>query len=1741
MYLRLFWWILILLFFVSCNKQQGSVSIDTGGIFTPILFEINNKNADGQTLDFGEHLLTDDPQNLTIKVNNNSDFPYTDLELIFSVDEDHSPSISFAPGSDGEVTFPGFEGTCTRILNPKTSCTIKATLAPRDERKYKETLTLNFKNYVTPESHVGVIVLIAGMPAALSFTNDQSQYTFGQIVGPASTPVVERADAVTYTQELEVVNAGGLPAKDLIVNQVETCASTSTNTCPTDMNGAYSIENFCPPRLEPKEKCKLILSFSPKNQDPESGTVSEDIKEINYRSNVRFSYIKDPKSGTGGLNAYFKSLSTNIEAKFKVAIKVLNFDPPVISGNRETRTFRINNLGYREGSIQTLDVRDSGGIRMVSCAATEGSSYLTCFNSSNTATTLSEFPFTIKDRNKCLTTPSEDKQLIPVGSGCIFDLIFQPSVTYLQNKETEFLNLQPEVVFDSRWRGVEKIVRSFLFEEGVSAKSRSAARLVMDKLSFNSVNYTASGDSPWSVNLGRLTLQSPLFFKRKPMILTFKNVGSIPATNLSFSDASGKSIPVGGSSVSLGVTQPYYYTGTIASESNCTIINPNETCSITFMFSPIGMDTNTEENSNMFDGIDLTLTPYKGIKANYTTGASFLDSNRFVDVPDYPPISVETRMKASLVRKGLLMQLTDDTRNVSGVGNGFNVVGDTIINHFFLQNIGTGPVPYFRLMDRPLNGISLIPTPDPETYGADFDCLSIGDEDFIGTVPANAHPSTRTGLFNSFPKEASCVYRVQFKATTDSKFHNASSSPCKMGLPTATNLDEGIRYFSRDAQQTGSGEDLWEFCNINSMQFSNITFNYYDGDSTDPALPPNSIYGNIFTLTDYNFQIFQNKRGKLIPYRFLPWLGATVYRPDFTYPQLSSTKTTLTIPETWFYGPLNEFYSLPLDPTMTSPFIKGGESRNFVPTLAGYAQRGNYDYIYYMGSFPQNSGPVSLSLGLKNYGNTGVKLLSYFTQPDAAFSIVSAPSTFPVIVSPTGDLTPQDFSLSTVTPGEHWLSIEYNIEDGSHIDPLIYASSSLPKNLGSAGRMQRTQKILIIGHVMETTQHPKISFSVQDYEVIQNDGVPPTEIIGQETSIPLSWNTTTAPSSLTFDTIKLTKAATPNDPYAKKRLIFRNNSNSVINNFKVLYRADVLTHLSKMLSPNFTMINGETTCAAGMSLAVGASCQMTLKYQPGSTESSDSFIATIQYEAAPGRYLMENVGVSLLPRSPGFVIAQGITPETINYKVTPTSSVSSRQSYPLNFGTTTLNIVPKSFSFNQSSGTFKKIQVANTQPTKASLLLSYHKYLSANSLRGFSPSSIPSTATIPDASEYRAVDGLSYSRIHRIKYSDNSDRFVVEASKGCFFGDDENNASIPLHQRGFNNTTTTPCYLIVTFNANFEYLLKTISVTNGDDMRGIASELWYYSVNRSSTASLWVHLKGSINPDVSIATTSYTNVTAFENKSVYFNAPKFNPTTSSVGDVVGVRILYSSSSSGLSNPYAAISTYVDVKPYSPSSPQLASILTGLANGQFFYFRAVAIRKDSRFVDTAPKKFLGLGAGEYLSLANNLATPLGALVPPINHYYFHDQKLVVDKSLTNGVQFETYSQSSARCTGRARMILKNPSAINYPYQLIKKSTWNLIAPIPSATNYIGSDQIFHWLADSPSSIDTTLGNLMGFLPNQASQLLESSKVFYIRNSSTPASSVNHAIGGIPGTTFSNFYSLVDGKIAFGSARCMVVLP
>jgi hypothetical protein len=540
-----------------------------------------------------------------------------------------------------------------------------------------------------------------------------------------------------------------------------------------------------------------------------------------------------------------------------------------------------------------------------------------------------------------------------------------------------------------------------------------------------------------------------------------------------------------------------------------------------------------------------------------------------------------------------------------------------------------------------------------------------------------------------------------------------------------------------------------------------------------------------------------------------------------------------------------------------------------------------------------------------------------------------------------------------------------------------------------------------------------------------------------------------------------------------------------------------------------------------MVIHAGTECTLTLKYQPTAADSSENFILTAMYRAGPGQYLMQNIQVSLLPRSPGFLIAEGKSLESINYKISPTSSSTTRSSYPLNIGTQILNVVPKIFNFNASSGAFQKLTIANTQPTKASLLLSYQKYLTAHSLRDYSPETPAPTSVIPDASEYRVWDGQSYVPINLMKYASGADRVLIEASKGCLFGDDETNEAIAAHQKGFNDNTTLPCHLIVTFSANFDYLRDIIQVTDGDDMRGTASELWYFSVNRSSTASFWVHIKGTINPDLSIASGTYSDVKAFENRTVSMIVPKFNPSNSDLGQVVGTRIIMGSSSTVLNDPYnPALTNYIDIKPYDPLNPQTANFSVGMSNGSFYYYRAVAIRRDFRF--TIAERFSGLGPGEYLSLATSLATPLKVLVPPLNHFYFHNQKIIVEKSLHGGVAYDTHAVASNRCTSRPRVHLKSPGNVYRSYQLINLNIWDLLLSTPAATNYGSMKEISHWLSDPTTSIDTQCSAMPGFVPNNASQLLDSSFAFYFRNSANPAANVNQSRWGSARDTVLELY-------------------
>src|SRR5690606_17210357 len=103
---------------------------------------------------------------------------------------------------------------------------------------------------------------------------------------------------------------------------------------------------------------------------------------------------------------------------------------------------------------------------------------------------------------------------------------------------------------------------------------------------------------------------------------------------------------------------------------------------------------------------------------------------------------------------------------------------------------------------------------------------------------------------------------------------------------------------------------------------------------------------------------------------------------------------------------------------------------------------------------------------------------------------------------------------------------------------------------------------------------------------------------------------------------------------------------------------------------------------------------------------------TFVFSSARKEYFMQNVGISLAPKSPGKLIAVGKTLQTINYQP-KTGSMIVRDSYRLQFPDVQLTSIPTEINFNAESGTYSKIELQNQEETKVSLLLAYQRYLAA--------------------------------------------------------------------------------------------------------------------------------------------------------------------------------------------------------------------------------------------------------------------------------------------------------------------------------------------------------------------------------------------------------------------------------------------
>ncbi len=550
--------VLALIFIVAgCNTKKGEdVEVNTSGIYTPVSITYNFEEL-GTSYDFGEYLIGSGPTIYKITVRNNSFFPITDLNLSMSTFE--SFGFSFEKLEDGKNKFPGKTGTCTATLAPAHSCVIALQFETNISKQYTQPITISYLNYIDSASKTINLTVLAGNPASLIFENEITNYYFGELVGMAQIPVLEREINQEYSQIIKVINAGDLKARNLINSNFilsQTCNSAFTNDCPAGQNTAYRITHDCPVELKNSEFCHISLFFKPLNQ-----AATPDMKKVRYDSTLKINYKTSSQGTDASLNAYVTTNSVNIEAWFETSIESQVFENRIVVGNRDTRAFRVNNRGYRSGFMRKLVFKDLLGLHMASCVANPLTTpWLECYDETVTfIKTLEDFPFKVKDKDLCLASPFDDGKVIPVDQGCQFDVLFQPSVAY---QVARIFNLELFAEFDSLWKGLSTIQENQLHL--VTAESQHAAKIIPTGISYNNNVYPIESNlvSTVTFNAGRIGLMSQTNYRRKPLMVTFRNVGGVAASLVIAKDGRNNNIPqkeLNPTGVTIGTFNPKYF------------------------------------------------------------------------------------------------------------------------------------------------------------------------------------------------------------------------------------------------------------------------------------------------------------------------------------------------------------------------------------------------------------------------------------------------------------------------------------------------------------------------------------------------------------------------------------------------------------------------------------------------------------------------------------------------------------------------------------------------------------------------------------------------------------------------------------------------------------------------------------------------------------------------------------------------------------------------------------------------------------------------------------------------------------------------------------------------------------------------------------------------------------------------------------------------------------------------------
>lgn len=1757
---------ILLLFIVLAACQDDSsqpdknIRVENGGIFIPISLKVNGVESSG-TLDLGEYVTGSDPVVLELDLTNNTEYPLKEIALNFP--GRISKFYDFYQEDEGEGVFPGSGGTCKETLAAKKSCKIFLSFSANKSGLYAQNIELRYRNLIENEGKTFTFETVAGQPASLIFDDGSTNnFFFGNKVGAAQKPVLERSEVQNYHRKLIMSNRGELTARDVSISLPFSCSSsdegfsgsltsyTKDASPPKNFCDAWIMSHNCPPSLAPAESCEIEVTFTPTNQDQSWG-FDNVLDEVYFSSKVNVSYKDTPDINVTSLRGNFESYSTTIAARFETSKADVTFEDEVTVGNFVADIFQIKNVGYRDGEVLSFEfVKNDGtkdGVDRTFCVLTDSSTtYLKCFDETLTIELgLNEFPFIVSQRGECFTSPSHFSNYIDIDEQCILDIRFQPSLEYKERKSFGYDLL---LNYDSRWKGNELLRQKDLFD--VSSSSLHAGVLVVSKVEFDGTSKDLLGriineNIDESVDLGRLALLSKGYETYRPIKITFQNIGgaSVDIYKAFSGIASGQMGLTELDSVTNKTVGNYttkYFKDIKIDQSNCGSLgvligdpsgSAQSKCVVSMLFAPVSMDTTAEQNESMFD-LMTGVSPLKIFSMKYHDQSNFTDTNIESTIPDIDKTNtlawkeVHLGIKAQLIEKGFLADYSTQSKSIPALYR-----DNTEYLNFKFQNIGTGPISWIPYKGNYIDaegtpflgdGIERVAVASPSDYGADYDCNDVFDFDFTGfdadgdgTANTSSDVTTiqnRLAGKSVLNKLESCVLRLKVSDTTRYYSEGESIAAAEEDLIT--------QYFYSDLLNN-TEQAYFIATGLRQQITKSIEASFFDGDASGQVASGstnefNRNFGEYFEVGSSHLKgaISANavffEQAKLIPTDPKPYMSAVIYRPSVDFPGFSNVINGTTV-NVGANSVVARYYSALNTENNHADcyFFQSCFSPSYVENsrLSGDFDTANIDYIVHAGSFPVGQN-IPFSFSISNAGKfmTVLSGESLVGDPEIDFD-----TSYSSANGRNVGATNVTRGLATVGAKE----VKLNLNAPS---PGVYSSVYTIQYVTGRGNTNTSMelKVKVVAEVISAIPEIKIEYS--DYDADNN-------LIGTRYALGTGLNHTEAASGLLLDAVQMTEAD-PNGPALKKRLYLKNTGTASATTVSLRFNDDPLATsptnlvgIGPLSNKSIKVIESDCDFVNSFTITTNSECYMDIWYQPVLKDSPEELSLSINYDTGASRnqFIQENVLLSFAPLSPSVLELASTPLQNIQYRDREDSNLlkSGQKAYILNLGTVTYDQVNKAY-------TVVKEVLNPGVDTRASLVRQYEKYQSISN-----PNLAPSDVT---------YDGSGYTQIY------GANNVSVFANEVCLFGGTAE-SSLPDSQKGFNGDTSEKCYFKFVFTPGINIIGKSLSFTEVDDVSENYFYLEYYNNKRDSFDKIFMTFTGKFLPPSSSlsATPAYFDVEAISGGEISFSWNHLDPNSAALGPVVGYRVFYTRYPN-------EIASLFDVLEKNPNFIDVLSDNYTVINNSYiqdltsYYINIMAIRYNPSYTAGL---FPSLASGLFLSEATGIKTKI--TTPSLEFFYDYEAHSLITYDKESGIH--DFFEAIDTCENLGSILIsENGTSVEGFYKLINQEAWDAIEfDFNSTTDYGGANPrgIPHWLDEGLSfNIDAIFGGggVVGYDSSKTYQRFEVEGLFYIRPSGETQATYGANVAKTEGGVFNylDYEGYVSPTVKEGFARCFVPL-